>query len=51
MCISSDITYLLEKPIRSYALKLAVRAIVAKYSKFAKKLLLDPVLADHVTRL
>jgi len=51
MCISSDITYLLEKPIRSYALKLAVRAIVAKYAKFAKKLLLDPVLADHVTRI
>jgi CheY-like chemotaxis protein len=51
VCISSDITYLLEKPIRPYALKLAVRAIVAKYSKFAKKLLLDPVLADHVTRI
>lgn len=51
MCISSDITYLLEKPVRAYALKLAVRAIVVKYAKFAKKLLLDPVLADHVTRL
>ncbi|MFZ0928405.1 MAG: response regulator [Syntrophobacteraceae bacterium] len=51
MCIASDITYLLEKPIRSYALKLAVRAIAAKYAKFAKKLLLDPVLADHVARI
>jgi len=51
MCISSDITYLLEKPVRPYALKLAVRAIVAKYSKFAKKLLLDPVLADYVARI
>ena len=29
-CISSDVTYLLEKPIRSYALQLAVRAIVMK---------------------
>jgi response regulator of citrate/malate metabolism len=51
MCIASDITYLLEKPIRPYALKLAVRAIVAKYEKFAKKLLLDPTLADRVTRI
>jgi response regulator of citrate/malate metabolism len=51
VCISSDITYLLEKPVRAYALKLAVRAIVAKYAKFAKKLLLDPVLADHITRI
>ena len=32
-------------------MKLAVRAIVAKYAKFAKKLLLDPVLADYVTRI
>jgi response regulator of citrate/malate metabolism len=51
MCISSDITYLLEKPIRPYALQLAVRAIAAKYAKFAKKLLLDPALADHVFRI
>ncbi len=51
VCISSDITYLLEKPVRPYAMKLAVRAIVAKYAKFAKKLLLDPVLADYVTRI
>ena len=51
MCIASDITYLLEKPVRPYALKLAVRAIVAKYVKFAKKILLDPTLADQVTRI
>ena len=48
MCIASDITYLLEKPIRPYALQLAVRAIVSKYIKFAKKLLLDPTLAEYV---
>jgi CheY-like chemotaxis protein len=51
MCIASDITYLLEKPIRQYALQLAVRAIVSKYVKFARILLLDPVLAHQVTIL
>lgn len=48
MCIASDITFLIEKPIRPYALQLAVRAIVAKYIKFAKKLLRDPSLAESV---
>ena len=50
MCVASDITYLLEKPIRSYALQLAIRAIVAKYIKFAKKLLQDPVFAENIAR-
>lgn len=50
LCIASDITYLLEKPVRPYALQLAVRAIVAKYVKFAKTLLLDPHLAEQVAR-
>ena len=50
MCVASDITYLLEKPIRAYALQLAVRAIVSKYIKFAKKLLHDPNLAANVAR-
>jgi len=50
MCVASDITYLLEKPIRSYALQLAIRAIVAKYIKFAKRLLGDPALAENVTK-
>jgi DNA-binding NtrC family response regulator len=50
MCVASDITYLLEKPIRSYALQLAVRAVVAKYIRFAKKLLQDPNLAANVAR-
>lgn len=48
MCIASEITFLIEKPIRSYTLQLAVQAIVAKYIKFAKKLLGDPVLAESV---
>ena len=48
MCIASNITYLVEKPIRPYTLQLAVRAIVAKYIKFAKKILKDPVLAERV---
>ena len=50
MCVASDITYLLEKPIRSYALQLSVRAIVAKYIRFAKKLMQDPALAESVSR-
>ena len=44
MCIAADITYLLEKPVKFHALQLAVRAIVAKYIKFAKKILHDPAL-------
>ena len=47
-CISSDVTYLLEKPIRSYALQLAVRAIVMKYVKFAKRLFRNPTFAARV---
>jgi DNA-binding NtrC family response regulator len=47
MCIASDIGHLLEKPIRPYALQLAVRAIVSKYIKFAKKLLRDPGFAEN----
>ena len=50
MCVASDITYLLEKPIRPYALQLAIRAIVSKYVKFAKKLLQDPLLAKSILR-
>lgn len=48
MCVASDITYLLEKPVKSYALQLAVRAIVAKYIRFAKRLLQDPILAESI---
>jgi DNA-binding NtrC family response regulator len=41
MCIASNISYLIEKPIKVHALKLAVRAIVGKYLRFAKRLLGD----------
>jgi response regulator of citrate/malate metabolism len=49
MCVASNITYLVEKPIRPFTLQLAVRAIVAKYLKFAKKILHDPGLAESVS--
>jgi DNA-binding NtrC family response regulator len=42
MCISANITHLLEKPIKPYALKLAVRTIVHKYILFARRILHDP---------
>jgi response regulator of citrate/malate metabolism len=48
MCIASDVNYLLEKPIRPYALQFAVRSVVSKYLKFAKKLMQDPVFAQNV---
>ena len=50
MCVDSNITHLLEKPIKAYALQLAVRAIVAKYIRFAKKLLTDPDFAETVVK-
>jgi response regulator of citrate/malate metabolism len=51
MCLESDITYLLEKPIRSFALQFAIRAIVAKYTKFARRLLVDPIFAESIARV
>ena len=51
MCVASDVNYLLEKPIKPYALQLAVRSIVAKYLKFAKKLMQDPDFAESVARV
>lgn len=48
MCIASDVNHLLEKPIRPFALQLAVRSITSKYLKFAKKLLHNPSFADTV---
>ena len=51
MCVAAEITHLLEKPIRPYALQLAVRTIVSKYIKFAKRLLTDPDFAENVSRL
>lgn len=49
MCIASDVNHLLEKPIKPYALQLAVRAIAEKYLKFAKKLFQDPDFAKNVS--
>lgn len=48
MCVASDINHLLEKPIKPYALQMAVRAIAEKYLKFAKKLLKDPDFAKSI---
>ncbi|MBE9550584.1 MAG: response regulator [Proteobacteria bacterium] len=50
MCLASEINYLLQKPVKPYALQLAVRAIVAKYLKFAKKILKDPNFAQSVAK-
>jgi CheY-like chemotaxis protein len=49
MCIASDVNHLLEKPVKPYALQLAVRAIAEKYLKFAKKLFQDPDFAKNVS--
>jgi len=51
MCLASNVNYLLEKPLKPYALQLAVRAITAKYLEFAKKLLKDEQYAEDVARL
>ena len=50
MCISSDVTHLLEKPIRPYALQLSVRTIVMKYLIFAKRLMRDSAFAASVSK-
>ena len=51
MCIAAGVNHLLEKPVRNYALQLAVRSIVMKYVKFAKKLLADTEFASIVDRI
>ena len=51
MCLASHVNYLLEKPLKPYALQLAVRAITAKYLEFAKKLMQDRGFAQDVARL
>jgi response regulator of citrate/malate metabolism len=48
MCMATGVNYLLEKPIRRYALQFAVRAIAGKYQKFALKLMRDPDFAQDV---
>lgn len=51
MCIASEVNYLLEKPVKSYALQLSVRAIAQKYLKFAKRLMQDSTLADNIINI
>jgi len=51
MCLASKVNYLLEKPLKPYALQLAIRAINAKYLDFAKKLLQDSAFAECVANL
>lgn len=48
MCIPLNINYLIEKPLKTYELKLAVRAIVSKYTLFAKRLIGDLTLAKNI---
>ena len=48
MCVAANVNYLLEKPLRPYALQLSVRSIVTKYLRFSKRLLQDPVFAEIV---
>ncbi len=50
MCVASGVNHLLEKPVKPYALQLAVRSIVTKYLNFAKKLLQDPAFAENVSK-
>ena len=51
MCLASNVSYLLEKPLKPYALQLAVRAITSKYLDFSKKLFQDKSFAENVARL
>ena len=51
MCLASNVSYLLEKPLKPYALQLAVRAITSKYLDFSKKLFQDKGFAENVARL
>ena len=50
-CVASGINHLLEKPVKAYALQLAIRAVVEKYLKFAKKLMKNREFADIVEEL
>jgi response regulator of citrate/malate metabolism len=51
MCVASDVYYLLEKPVRNYALQLAVRSIVAKYMNYSKRLKQHPGIARKIARI
>jgi response regulator of citrate/malate metabolism len=49
-CISSNVNYLLEKPIMPFALQHAVRAITMKYLTYTKQLLRAPVFHADVSK-
>ena len=51
MCEASNIHYLLEKPLRPYALQMAVRAIAMKYLKFAKRIMKDSDFAAYISKV
>jgi DNA-binding NarL/FixJ family response regulator len=51
MCMASNVNYLLEKPLRPFALQFAVRAIAEKYISFAKRLMEDQAFASSVASL
>ena len=51
MCVASGVNHLLEKPVRPYAMQLAVRSIITKYLKFAKMLLQDHDFAENVEKI
>ena len=48
LCLESGVNYLLEKPIRRYALELAIRSIATKYLRFAETIQTDPEFARWV---
>jgi response regulator of citrate/malate metabolism len=50
-CVASGVNHLLEKPVRAYALQLAVRSIITKYLNFAKKLLEDTAFLQQCSRI
>jgi len=50
-CVASGINHLLEKPVRAYALQLAIRSVVDKYLNFSRLLLNDTSFAEMVAEL
>jgi DNA-binding NarL/FixJ family response regulator len=50
-CVASGINHLIEKPVRPYALQLAVRSIVSRYVSFSRHLVNNPDFAELVLAL
>ena len=50
-CVASGIHHLIEKPVRPYALQLAVRSIVSRYITFSRHLINNPDFAGLVLAL